>query len=60
MQKLLKLVRGWDAAAAHALRAVPKDTQPRVFSAENGMSLLYPCKYGKVDMSKALGASHLS
>ena len=48
-------MRGWEAAAAHAKKAVPEDFWPRMFSVESGMTLLFPCKHGKVDMTKVLG-----
>ena len=56
-QRVLKFVRGWDTAAAHAKRAVSEDSWPRMFSLEPAMTLVYPCKHGKVDMTKILGES---
>lgn len=54
-QRVLKFVRGWDTAAAHAKRAVSEDSWPRMFSIEPAMTLVYACKHGKVDMTKILG-----
>lgn len=55
VQRVLKLMRGWDAAAAHALSAVPADTRPRAFFAGNGLALLYACRNGKVDFEQTTG-----
>ena len=55
VQRLLKLVRGWDAATAHAGQAVLKDSRPRTICADSGLALLYACKLGRVDMAKAIG-----
>lgn len=55
VQRVLKFVRGWDAAANHAKKAVTEDSWPRMFSTKSGVTLLYPCKHGKVDMTKIIG-----
>ena len=55
VQRVLKVMRGWDAAATHAKTAVPEDSRPRMFDLGTGMVLLYTCKQGKVDIKKATG-----
>lgn len=55
VQKVLKVVRGWEAAATHAKKAVTEDVWPRMFSTDSGTVLLYPCKHGKVDMTRIIG-----
>lgn len=55
VQRVLKLMRGWDAAASHARSAVPEDSCTRMFSAGTDMALLFACKHGKVDLSKITG-----
>lgn len=55
VQRVLKLMKGWDAAAAHALSAVPADSRPRAFYAGSGLALLYPCRDGKVDLEQTAG-----
>ena len=55
VQRVLKLMRGWDAAAAHARSAVPEDSRARMFSLGTDVALLYSCKHGKVDLNKVSG-----
>ena len=55
VQRMLHFVRGWESAVAHAKRAVPEDSWPRMFSLDSGMTALFACTRGKVDMSKIVG-----
>lgn len=55
IQRVLKLTRGWEAAADHAKSAVPADTRFRTFLSDTGFTLLYPCNNGKVDIEQTAG-----
>ena len=55
VQRVLKLIRGWDIAAAHARSAVPEDNRPRFFSMPNGVVLKYECKLGQIDFERPTG-----
>lgn len=60
VQRVLKLMRGWDTAASHARSAVPEDSCTRMFSAgTDDMALLFACKHGKVDLSKITGRARI-
>lgn len=58
VQRVLKLIRGWDAAVMHARSAVPEDSHARMFTDETDLALLYACKHGKVDMNKVTGDTY--
>ncbi len=55
VQRVLKLMRGWDTAASHARSAVPDDSRTRMFSADKNVALLFACKHGKIALNKATG-----
>ena len=55
IQRVLKLTRGWEAAADHAKSAMPADTRFRTFLSDTGFTLLYPCNNGKVDIEQTAG-----
>lgn len=57
VQRVLKLIRGWDTAAAHARSAVPEDNRPRFFTAAGDVVLKYACKLGNINFNRFTGQS---
>ena len=55
VQRVLKLIRGWDTAAAHARIAVPEDNRPRLFTAAEDVVLKYTCKLGQINFKRFTG-----
>ena len=55
VQRVLKLIRGWDTAAAHARSAVPEDNRPRFFTTASDVVLKYTCKPGNINFNRFAG-----
>ena len=55
VQRVLKVMRGWEVATAHARSAVPEDNHPRMFRPGPGVAYLFAAKHGKVDLGNVTG-----
>ena len=60
VQRVLKVVRGWEMATAHAKSAVPEDSRARMFlqgpnAQGTNKAYMFGAKHGKVDLGRVTG-----
>lgn len=63
LRKVLNFTsKGWDAAKAHALRAVETDNKMRVWMSDDThtQGLLYQCHLGRINIDSPIGEPPLS
>lgn len=62
LRKVLNFTsKGWDAAKAHALRAVETDNRMRVWLADDAhtQGLLFQCHLGRINIDSPIGTQQL-